>query len=824
VYNLAGNAMVFDSTRNYIVSLGGWNGIYTGDSQIQCGSFPATLTYLWDGVNWRSDCTYTGIYSGEAPYPVGLGDSVAVYGVCMAFDDSRRKGYALGGYIQANEQNFVGGDFYQYTPSVGWSDLGPGPSARSEAVMAYDSRRAKTVVVGGAGESGDVGAQTLEYDPGTGWVTLPSIPNNPTNNAPSGRAGAAMVFDSRRNVFVLMGGAGGGAEVQVPGDVTRGPGSRFSDTWELGPEHVTILQDLASNVVGNVCGSIQLPVSATGNGTLYYQWYRDGQALADDAHYQGSRTSVLTIQPLLDTHAGAYDVVIFDDCGYLSTVTSHVAQVSIQPGPQWVLRGTNGPSARSGTAMAYDSKRGVTVLFGGLGFDTNFPNQLEPLNDLWEWDGTVWHQRMSNAPTNAWYQDAQGYWRLSYATTQPVGRSSHVMAYDSARGVTVLFGGETSDPNGSQTFLGDTWEWDGGQWVFRTTNGPAPRFLDAMAYDSFTGACVLYGGDILYGTVNTVWNWNGIEWDVVAPTAPIPPYYQPFAGMAYDSFRNVTFYGPGGDGFTGDNFWNWDGASWTLESYEFGPGQWVPISGGMAFDSYQRRVFYFGGNMYGTISPTNSTFIWDGAAWTLMPTNAVMPSPRAYPAVAYDSNRHAFVTFGGQTNSSELPQDVVANETWELLAADTPIINQQPASQFHNPGETAVFTVAAVTPDGSPPSYSWLRSTNFLAEGGRYSGTASATLQITDVNPGDAGAYSVDVSCNCGTVTSQPAFLTLTALLQIFVIAPNTAQLTWSAPGYFLEQATSLEGPWTAVPGASSPFTVAVAGSAKFFRLSQAGP
>lgn len=820
-FNLAGSALVFDSARNYVLSLGGWNGIYTGDAQIQCDGGKDTVTYLWDGAIWRQDCNIGGNYTGEQYYPVGI---AAVYGVCMAFDDSRRKGIALGGFIQANEQNFVGGDFYQYTPGVGWVDVGPGPAERAEAVMAYDSRRAKTVLVGGVGAIGDL-ADALEYDPVSGWVSLPSIPNNPTNNAPSARAGAAMVFDSRRNVFVLMGGAGAGAEVQVPGDVTRGVGSRFSDTWELGPEHVTILQDLTNSVVGNVCGSVQLSVSATGNGRLNYHWYRDGQAVTDDAHYLGSTTNVLNIQSLLYNHAGAYDVVISDDCGTLSTVTSAVAQVTIQPGPQWVLRTTNGPSARTGAAMAYDSLRGVTVLFGGLGFDTNFPNQLVPLNDVWEWDGTVWHQRMTNAPANGWVQDVQGYWHLTYAGPQPAYRYYHSLAYDSLRGLTVLFGGEAPDPSGFQTSFNDTWVWDYGEWYFETTNGPAPRFYAAMAYNSFTNASVLYGGFPSSGNVETVWNWNGTQWTGVAPSDPIGPYSQEFAGMAYDSFRNVTFYGPAGDGFNGDNFYDWDGTNWTLKSQDLGPGQFVPLSGGMAFDNYQRRVVYFGGNIYGTQTPTNSTLLWDGAAWTVMPTNAVMPSPRAYPAVAYDSRRHAFVVFGGQISSSGTPQEVITNETWELLAVDNPIINQQPASQFHNPGDTAVFSVAVLTPGGSTPSYSWRHGANVLLEGGRFSGTATATLQIANVNTNDSGPYFVDVSCNCGTVTSLPAYLTLSAKLQIFLISSNSALLTWSAPpSVFLEQATSPAGPWSAVQGASSPLTVAVAGKAKFFRLSQTNP
>ncbi|MCK4340256.1 MAG: hypothetical protein KAY37_00855 [Phycisphaerae bacterium] len=58
------------------------------------------------------------------------------------------------------------------------------------------------------------------------------------------------------------------------------------------------------------------------------------------------------------------------------------------------------------------------------------------------------------------------------------------MAYDSARGVVVLFGGG----------LGDTWEWDGDQWAYQSVSGPSPRCSHAMAYDSARGVTVLFGG------------------------------------------------------------------------------------------------------------------------------------------------------------------------------------------------------------------------------------------------------------------------------------------------------------------------------------------
>jgi len=111
--------------------------------------------------------------------------------------------------------------------------------------------------------------------------------------------------------------------------------------------------------------------------------------------------------------------------------------------------------------MAYDSARGVTLLFGGAAGGTYD-------GETWEWDGTSWTLRSSSGPEPRVY---------------------HAMAYDSTRGVTVLFGGR-----GAGGRYGDTWEWDGTSWTHRSSSGPSARNATAMTYDSVRGVTVLFGG------------------------------------------------------------------------------------------------------------------------------------------------------------------------------------------------------------------------------------------------------------------------------------------------------------------------------------------
>src|SRR5438552_12415430 len=127
--------------------------------------------------------------------------------------------------------------------------------------------------------------------------------------------------------------------------------------------------------------------------------------------------------------------------------------------------------------MAYDGVRGRAVLFSGVGV-----NGGGNPADTWEWDGSNWSQRSP--------------------ATSPAARTGHAMAFDSGRGVTVLFGG--------MYYRNDTWEWDGNNWIPRAPPvSPPVRFGHALAYDSGRGVTVLFGGAGDSGPRNDTWEWNG---------------------------------------------------------------------------------------------------------------------------------------------------------------------------------------------------------------------------------------------------------------------------------------------------------------------------
>jgi len=122
------------------------------------------------------------------------------------------------------------------------------------------------------------------------------------------------------------------------------------------------------------------------------------------------------------------------------------------------------PPVRDGHALAYDSARRVMVLLEAYGGDQR--------GGTWEWDGTDWTQRTS--------------------AHRPPSLYAHAMAYDSVRGVVVLFGGYVWD-TGEERLLSETWEWDGTDWAQRApAQEPLARRGHALAYDSNRGVVVLF--------------------------------------------------------------------------------------------------------------------------------------------------------------------------------------------------------------------------------------------------------------------------------------------------------------------------------------------
>lgn len=231
--------------------------------------------------------------------------------------------------------------------------------------------------------------------------------------------------------------------------------------------------------------------------------------------------------------------------------------------------------------------------------------------------------------------------------TGPSGRRYHQMAYDSARSVTVFFGG-------GYPFTGnDTWEWSGTQWTPRfPASVPVDRAWHAMAFDAARGRVVLQGGYDGLSPLSETRLFNGTTW--LTPSVQPSPGTHIRHAMVYDSNRQVCVMFGGGSGTaprTGTREWN--GTAWTLRT---GTEPSPRYHHAMAFDSARGVTVLFGGYLESG-ERSAETWEWDGTTWTQR--NVTGPSARSEHAMAYDAARGVTVLFGGETASGR------SAETWE---------------------------------------------------------------------------------------------------------------------------------------------------------------
>jgi hypothetical protein len=87
------------------------------------------------------------------------------------------------------------------------------------------------------------------------------------------------------------------------------------------------------------------------------------------------------------------------------------------------------------------------------------------------------------------------------------------MAYDPVRQRVVLFGGH---PFLLGPPLGDTWEWDGSNWLSRSPlASPPPRSRHSLAYHAARRRVVLFGGTDFQRDFNDTWEWDGTTWTAI---------------------------------------------------------------------------------------------------------------------------------------------------------------------------------------------------------------------------------------------------------------------------------------------------------------------
>ncbi|HUS32949.1 MAG TPA: hypothetical protein VMZ53_30815 [Kofleriaceae bacterium] len=505
-------------------------------------------------------------------------------------------------------------------------------AARTQHSAAYDKTTGKLVIFGGVTPHGQDGA-TWIFD-AQGWHRL-------EGNGPPGLAGASMVFDANRNVFVLFGGNG------IDGAGTN-------ETWEL---------------------------------SLAGQWQKAAPSAS--------------------------------------------------------------PPRRTLAAMAYDSFRKKTVLFGG----TTDAKTIVELDDTWEYNGTTWTKLTTATIPESRYGAAITYdpvrrevvmfggrrdvgrradtWRLSSTTLDwakfpvtgttvvPLGRERSAMAFDDIRNTCVLFGGQIAGQNPTN----DLWEWNGAGWSqLATSVAPPPRDEHVLAFvvdptsTPLTSKLMVIGGEAtqLY---DDVWKleaaadpmrWRTVDLGLMPESRTAAQTYIPPTGEI------VMFGGTPVSLLNPADFW------------AFGPRGWRRIAAGLtargvnglAYDAAGTRLIAVGGaNANGT--PVQTTDVWNGTAWLTIAPSPVLPELRN-PAFAFDEAGLGLL-FGGESDRNNVLETF--GDTWELtgttwtktVSASDPSTPPPAASAalIYDPSRSAFLLVAADGKTWSYANHAWSQLPTF---------------------------------------------------------------------------------------------------------------
>src|SRR5918995_2234984 len=286
------------------------------------------------------------------------------------------------------------------------------------------------------------------------------------------------------------------------------------------------------------------------------------------------------------------------------------------------------PGARNGHALFYDSVRREVILFGGADHE-------RVRGDTWSLQGSAWRLLTEAGPTP---------------------RTFPASAYDPARGIGFLFGGNRvlfGSDTLRNTFLSDLWLWRDNQWTLQPGSGPAARAEAAMVYDTKRRRLVLFGG---HNRINGVrrrlgdtWEWDGRSWRHVTDIGPTP---RNGAAMAYDPGRGVSILFGGSDGAASGETWEWDGTRWVRSDVPPADPRFNTV---MWFDPVRKHPKRFGGWYNGR--RWGDTWEWAGRRWK--PIRADGPSPRNHTAITYDHARQRAVLAGGHDG------DYVFGDVWE---------------------------------------------------------------------------------------------------------------------------------------------------------------
>lgn len=443
-------------------------------------------------------------------------------------------------------------------------------------------------------------------------------------------------------------------------------------------------------------------------------------------------------------------------------------------GATWSLASMGGPTPRSAPALTYDSRRERVVLFGGY---ERIPGPVgwRAMDDTWEWNGQNWAR---------------------VETAGPSARST-AMVFDAARERIVLFGGSSGLGGDPPQFFNDTWEFDGAVWSERAPAvSPPARNGHRLAFETATGRAVMFGGLVLLETTYGVttratdetWTYDGATWQRVMGAGP-PARTMPamcdgspvVLTSGFDHGRNEYF----------NDVWLWNGAAW-WRMPGFGP---IALSApAMAADTARGRAVLFGGSFFSADCSCYTYYSDDTDEWSGIESGAIIAQPTSLEVDAgllavFSVFAGGDATFQWRHDGVPLTDDGrITGSTAATLRIEPTrcedvgvyevvvtgfacVAVSDPASLSfrvftRQPEPRSVLTFQSAQLDAEvasvpPATFQWRKDGAPVSNGVYVSGATTPTLRLSITFPDNAGQYELVVHDACGEHTSDRALLSI---------------------------------------------------------------
>jgi hypothetical protein len=439
------HAMAYDGSRGKVVVFGGWDiNSYSGTSLNDVWDWDAT-TAAWtqrltgSEANMPSPRKYASMVSNDSGARIELVAGYADY-----------PSYVTGG--TGGSTYFPGTSFYGSNGSNEVWELDPMaatftdrsvpldiPRARTSHAMAYNPSTGKVYVFGGYDTTGATLDDLWEWD-GKTWAQVTA------DISPPPRSDAALAYDPIRKSLILFGGT------NYYGQTVYGDTWEWDSTSRKWTQLFPMTSPDALSGHGMVTDTIHNKILLfAGMGNNY--WYGPGYGI-----------------PYKDPMRN--EVWEWDGSKVTWTDRTPVASSA-------------SPSPRQYPIMAFDEGRQKMFVFDGANYMTGYPTSM---STFWEWDpiSAGWSQRDSGDSLDTGY--------------------TIYVAYDAIRRREILL----TDAYDSTTSNNETWELDakGPTFYVRALPGtPSSRSGAAMAFDSGRGVVVLFGGSTT-GYLNETWEYK----------------------------------------------------------------------------------------------------------------------------------------------------------------------------------------------------------------------------------------------------------------------------------------------------------------------------